>query len=368
MPLPPADAPAVVVDGLVKAYGTTRAVDGLGFSVAPGEVFAVLGPNGAGKTTTLEILEGYRAPDAGLARVLGLDPIGDARALKPRIGVMLQQDGLHPGLTAREVLRLYAGFFPDPADPDALLDRVGLRDAARTRCRRLSGGQKRRLALAVAIVGRPELVFLDEPTGGMDPEARLATWALVRELREAGTTVLLTTHLLDEAERLADRVAIVDRGRIVALDTPGALTRGAEAGAGRRVAAPGLDLAARCALAGGGGAVRLGRRAGPRPGGAGGPAGRADRARDRAGGLCAGPPARRGRRAAGRADRLAARPRRDADRAARRPRLAGGGVPAAGGARSGKRGAWSVERRAGAQECARMRQAQRRLCLGEISQ
>ncbi len=250
MPLPPADAPAVVVDGLVKAYGTTRAVDGLGFSVAPGEVFAVLGPNGAGKTTTLEILEGYRAPDAGLARVLGLDPIGDARALKPRIGVMLQQDGLHPGLTAREVLRLYAGFFPDPADPAALLDRVGLRDAARTRCRRLSGGQKRRLALAVAIVGRPELVFLDEPTGGMDPEARLATWALVRELREAGTTVLLTTHLLDEAERLADRVAIVDRGRIVALDTPGALTRGAEAGAVRLVAAPGLDLAALAALPG----------------------------------------------------------------------------------------------------------------------
>jgi ABC-2 type transport system ATP-binding protein len=249
-------APAIAVEGLVKAYGAVRAVDGLDFTVAPGEIFALLGPNGAGKTTTLEILEGYRAPDAGTVRVLGLDPWRDGGRLKPRIGVMLQADGLHPGLTAREILRLYAGFFERSEGADALLDRVGLRAAAGVRCRRLSGGQKRRLALAVAFVGRPALLFLDEPTTGMDPQARLATWDLVREARDAGTTILLTTHLLDEAERLADRVAIVDGGRLVALDTPGALTRRAEgAGAGatipiRLVAAPGLPLAALAALPG----------------------------------------------------------------------------------------------------------------------
>src|SRR5437588_3242578 len=188
------DAQAIAVENLAKAYGATRAVDGLSFTVAPGEVFALLGPNGAGKTTTLEILEGYRPPDSWVVRVLGLDSRRDARRLKMRTGVMLQQDGLHPGLTAREILRLYASFFPHPADPAELLDRVGLRDPATTRCRRLSGGQKRRLALAVALVGRPELVFLDEPTTGMDPQARLATWEIVRELRAAGTTVLLTAH------------------------------------------------------------------------------------------------------------------------------------------------------------------------------
>ena len=246
---PPA-APAIEVAGLVKVYGATRALDGLSFAVAPGEVFALLGPNGAGKTTTLEILEGFRAPDAGTARVLGLDPRRDARRLKLRAGTMLQGDGLHPGLTAREVLRLYASFFPHPDDPEALLDRVGLRDAADGRCRRLSGGQKRRLALALALVGRPELVFLDEPTVGMDPQARLATWEIVRELRAAGTTVLLTTHLMDEAERLADRVAIIDHGRLVALDTPRSLTRDAAAGTVRLVAPPGLAATALAALPG----------------------------------------------------------------------------------------------------------------------
>jgi ABC-2 type transport system ATP-binding protein len=243
-----ADGPATVVENLAKSYGATRAVDGLSFTVAAGEVFALLGPNGAGKTTTLEILEGYRTPDSGVVRVLGIDPRHDARRLKMRTGVMLQQDGLHPGLTAREILRLYASFFPHPADPEELLDRVGLRDAATTRCRRLSGGQKRRLALAVALVGRPELVFLDEPTTGMDPQARLATWEIVRELRAEGTTVLLTTHLMDEAERLADRVAIVHHGRLVALDTPRSLTRDEEAGFVRLVAPPGLDTAALAAL------------------------------------------------------------------------------------------------------------------------
>lgn len=241
---------AIVVDRLSKHYGATRAVDGLSFAVAPGEVFALLGPNGAGKTTTVEILEGYRRPDGGAVRVLGLDPIGDARRLKLQIGVMLQADGLQPGLTPRELLRLYAAFFPAPLHPDELLDRVGLREAAATRCRRLSGGQKRRLALAVALIGRPRLVFLDEPTTGMDPQARLATWAIVRALREAGTTILLTTHLLDEAERLADRVAIVDRGRLVALGTPRELTGAAGSGAVRLIAQSGLPVAALAALPG----------------------------------------------------------------------------------------------------------------------
>jgi len=241
---------AIAVDGLVKSYGATRAVDGLSLGVRAGEVFALLGPNGAGKTTTLEILEGYRTPDVGTVRVLGLDPRRDARLLKTRIGVMLQQDGLHPGLTAREALHLYAGFFAHPEDPDALLDRVGLRDASRTRCRRLSGGQKRRLALAVALVGRPALVFLDEPTTGMDPQARLTTWEIVRGLREGGTTVILTTHAMDEAERLADRVGIIDRGRLVALDTPRGLMRGVSTGAVRLVAPPGLDTGAMARLPG----------------------------------------------------------------------------------------------------------------------
>ena len=251
--------PAVVVAGLEKVYGGNRAVDGLSFTVAPGEIFALLGPNGAGKTTTIEILEGYRAPDAGTVRALGLDPRRDARQLKLRMGVMLQTDGVQPMLTPREVLRLYADFFPNPHDPEALLDRVGLREAARTRCRRLSGGQKRRLALALAIIGRPALVFLDEPTTGMDPQARLATWAIVRELRAEGTTIILTPHLLDEAERLADRVAIIDHGRLVALGTPQELTGESATGLVRLVAAPGLPLAALAALAG----VRAAREAEP---------------------------------------------------------------------------------------------------------
>ncbi len=231
---------AIVVDALSKIYGATRAVDGLGFAVAAGEVFALLGPNGAGKTTTLEILEGYRTQDAGSVRILGLDPRADKRRLALQVGVMLQQDGLQPAMTAREILRLYAGFFPRPASVDELLDRVGLRDAAKTRARRLSGGQKRRLALAVALIGRPRLVFLDEPTTGMDPQARLATWDIVRGLRDEGTTVVLTTHFMDEAERLADRVAIIDHGRLIALDTPRALIRDEEGGTVRLVAAPGL--------------------------------------------------------------------------------------------------------------------------------
>ncbi len=238
-----ARAAAIVVEKLIKSYGSQRVVDELTFSVQRGEVFALLGPNGAGKTTTVETLEGYRRPDSGTVRVLGLDPIHDARALKPQIGVMLQQDGLYPAMRPREVLQLFAGYYQNPLNVNELLERVGLDPALKTRCRRLSGGQKRRLALAVALVGRPTLLFLDEPTAGMDPQARLATWEIVRELKQQGATILLTTHLMDEAERLADRVAIIDHGRLIALDTPERLTGVQNAGVVRFVAPSGLDCA-----------------------------------------------------------------------------------------------------------------------------
>jgi ABC-2 type transport system ATP-binding protein len=197
----------------------------LSFSVKAGEVFALLGPNGAGKTTTVEILEGYRKPDAGSVRVLGLDPGRQGATLKPKIGLMLQQGGLFPQITAREALRLFAAFYPDAQDPDVLLEQLQLTDVAKTRFRQLSGGQKQRLGLGLALVGRPQLVFLDEPTAAMDPQARRATWTIIRSLQERGTTVLLTTHFMDEAEQLANRVAIVDRGKLVALDSPEGLRR-----------------------------------------------------------------------------------------------------------------------------------------------
>ena len=226
-PLPTGDSPvAIEVRDLVKAYHGRAVVNGLSFSVQNGEVFALLGPNGAGKTTTIEILEGYRRADAGAVRVLGLDPSRQGALLKPRTGLMLQQGGLFPQITTREALRLFAAFYPDAEDPDALLDQLQLGEVAGTRFRQLSGGQKQRLSLGLALVGRPQLVFLDEPTAGMDPQARQATWNIIRALRDRGTTVLLTTHFMDEAEQLASRVAIVDRGRLVALDSPAALRRG----------------------------------------------------------------------------------------------------------------------------------------------
>jgi ABC-2 type transport system ATP-binding protein len=178
--MPAADEPAISVVGLEKRYGTTQAVDGLSFDVRRGEVFGLLGPNGAGKTTTVEILEGYRAPDAGEARVLGLDPVRDGRSLRPRIGVMLQEGGLYPGLKALELLRLFASYYDDAEDPEALLRTIGLEDKANAPVRRLSGGQAQRLSLACALIGRPAVVFLDEPTAGMDPHARSTTWQLVR--------------------------------------------------------------------------------------------------------------------------------------------------------------------------------------------
>ena len=217
------DAPAITVENLVRRYGDRAVVNGLSFTVKRGEVFALLGPNGAGKTTTVEILEGYREPSAGQVRVLGLDPVADARLLKPRIGVMLQDGGVAPSMRPLEALDLFASFYLDPIPPRDLLKLVGLEEAERTRYRALSGGQKQRLSLALALVGRPELVFLDEPTAGMDPQARRSTWEIVRSLKRNGVTVLLTTHFMEEAEELADRVAIVDGGTLVALDAPTAL-------------------------------------------------------------------------------------------------------------------------------------------------
>jgi ABC-2 type transport system ATP-binding protein len=241
MPPPDATGLAIHVEGLEKHYGATHAVDGLSFDVGRGEVFGLLGPNGAGKTTTVEILEGYRTADAGTVRVLGLDPIRQGHELKPHIGVMLQEGGLYPGLKPLELLRLFAAYYDDPEDPDAMLDAVGLRETAATPVRRLSGGQAQRLSLACALVGKPQVLFLDEPTAGMDPHARATTWQLVRDLRARGVTVLLTTHAMDEAEQLCDRVAIIAGGKLAALGSPAELTRYAAAEEIWFAATPGID-------------------------------------------------------------------------------------------------------------------------------
>jgi ABC-2 type transport system ATP-binding protein len=207
-------------------YGATTAVDRLSLTVETGTITAVLGPNGAGKTTTLETCEGYRKAQAGTVRVLGLDPRRDRRALMPRIGVMLQDGGAWSGVRAGEMLHHVARLHAHPIDPGALAARLGLEDCGRTPYRRLSGGQKQRLGLALAVIGRPELLFVDEPTAGMDPQARRTTWALLEELRTDGVTVVLTTHYLEEAERLADRVHIIDHGALIASGSPLELTRG----------------------------------------------------------------------------------------------------------------------------------------------
>ncbi len=219
--------PAVEIDGLVKRYGDRTVLDGVSMSIAAGELVALLGPNGAGKTTTVEIVEGYRRADGGRVRVLGLDPATGGRALRARVGLMLQGGGIDPRAQPRETLVQYGRFHADPRDPDELLDLVGLRAVARTRFRRLSGGERQRLGLALALVGRPEVVILDEPTAGMDPEGRAATRAIVAGLRDQGVGILLTSHDLTDVERMADRVCILDRGRIVAAGTPGELAAGA---------------------------------------------------------------------------------------------------------------------------------------------
>ncbi len=225
---------------MVKRYGPTTAVDGLNLTAGGGEVTAILGPNGAGKTTAIEVCEGYRGADAGTVRVLGLDPARDAARLKPRVGVMLQAGGIPPAVPAGEYLRTLSRFHVKPHDTAWLLDIVGLTAHAKTPYKRLSGGQQQRLSLAAAVVGRPELVFLDEPTAGMDPQARHATWDLVTALRADGVAVILTTHFMEEAERLADHVVIIDHGRAVADGSPAALT--GSAGQLRFRAEPGLDI------------------------------------------------------------------------------------------------------------------------------
>jgi len=240
-------APSVAVESedLVVTYGDVRAVDGLSLSVGAGEVVALLGPNGAGKTSTVECLEGYRRPAGGSVRVLGLDPRADRRAVVPRIGVMLQRGGIYPMLGPRQALALFARYYEHPEDPEALLGRVALDAMATTPWRHLSGGEQQRLSLALALVGRPDVVFLDEPTAGVDPEGRLEIRRVVTDLRDRGVAVLLTTHELAEAERLADRVIIITRGRAVASGTPASLAAGAGGGSVVRFGAPaGLDTAA----------------------------------------------------------------------------------------------------------------------------
>ena len=236
-------SPAIEVAGLSKRYGAVRALDGLSLTVEPGEVFGLLGPNGAGKTTTVEILEGYRRPDAGEVRVLDLDPWHEGPRLRPKIGVMLQDGGLYPGIRPLEALALFASYYDEPDDPERLLDVVGLREAEHTLVRRMSGGQYQRLSLALALIGRPSLVFLDEPTAGLDPRARATTWDLVRELRDHGATVVLTTHAMDEAEMLCSRLAIVDHGRMVGYGTPAELTASAAVEETRFSAPPDLERA-----------------------------------------------------------------------------------------------------------------------------
>jgi ABC-2 type transport system ATP-binding protein len=231
-------APAVAVHDLVKEYRGRAVVGGVSFDVARGEVFALLGPNGAGKTTMVEILEGYRRPDAGEVRVLRTDPWLSGPSLRARVGLMLQNGGMEPRARPDEILRLYASFHARSRAPEDLIELVGLQDVARSRYRQLSGGERQRLALAVALVGRPELLILDEPTAGMDPGARASTRELIRNLRSEGVTILLTTHDLVDVERLADRVAIVDAGSIVGLGTPAGLVAAAAPRLALRFAKP----------------------------------------------------------------------------------------------------------------------------------
>jgi len=220
---------AIVVRELRKSYDGVEALRGISFEVAEGEVFGLLGPNGAGKTTTVEILEGYRKRDGGDAAVLGYDPGDSPPALRERVGVVLQHSEVTPLLTVREAHLLFAGYYAKPRDVDEVLELVGLMDKRDARVKTLSGGQKRRLDLGIALVGDPDLVFLDEPTTGFDPAARRSAWEMILSLRSLGKTILLTTHYLDEAQRLADRVAVIRAGRIIRLGTPAELIGDARA-------------------------------------------------------------------------------------------------------------------------------------------
>lgn len=221
---------AIVVEGLRKEYGDLTAVDGLSFSVAEGEVLALLGPNGAGKTTTVEILEGHRRRSDGSISVLGFDPATGGREMRERVGIVLQEAGFDEDFTPRELVALYRKMYPRRLEVDAVLDLVGLADKADSRVKTLSGGQRRRLDLALGLVGDPDLLFLDEPTTGFDPSARRRAWELIENLRQLGKTILLTTHYMDEAEHLADRVVVIVKGRLVAEGSPSELAGGDEAG------------------------------------------------------------------------------------------------------------------------------------------
>ncbi len=210
----------VEVSELTKRYGSHAAVDGVSFEVQEGEIFGILGPNGAGKTTTVESIAGLRKPDGGTIRVLGLDPQQDRDRLRPLVGVQLQESELPERMTTAEAVELFASFYADPEDPTRLIGDLGLTEKRKTQYRNLSGGQKQRLSIALALVGKPKVAILDELTTGLDPQARRETWQVIESIRDRGVTVLLVTHFMEEAERLADRVAIIDSGRIVAIDTP----------------------------------------------------------------------------------------------------------------------------------------------------
>ncbi|MFF9815817.1 ABC transporter ATP-binding protein [Streptomyces sp. NPDC014006] len=219
------DIPVIEVTDLRKSYGGRAVVDGVSFSVREGEIFGILGPNGAGKTTTVECVEGLRVPDAGRVRVTGLDPVADREQVARVLGAQLQQSELQPKLTVREALELYAAFYDRPLDWRPLAERLGLTEKLTTRFATLSGGQKQRLFIALALIGNPRVVVLDELTTGLDPRSRRDTWQLIEDVRASGVTVLLVTHFMEEAQRLCDRVAVIDRGRVAALDTPEGLIR-----------------------------------------------------------------------------------------------------------------------------------------------
>jgi ABC-2 type transport system ATP-binding protein len=218
----------IAVENLHKTYDDVKAVDGISFEVQEGEIFGFLGPNGAGKTTTIEIIEGYKTADSGRATVLGLDPRRDRYELRERIGLMLQETSLYPDLKVGELLRLFASYYQHPMNPGALLEMIGLEEKRGAFIRELSGGQRQRVVFVLALINDPEVLFLDEPTAGLDPQSRRALWEWIDLARKKGKTVFLTTHYIEEAERLCDRVAIVDHGRIIALDTPKRLVAGAE--------------------------------------------------------------------------------------------------------------------------------------------
>jgi len=239
----PLSHPAIEVDELTIVYGDRIAVNGLSFQAMPGQITALLGPNGAGKTSTVETLEGYRRPTAGSVKVLGLDPVTDHRLLVPRIGVMLQSGGVATGMRPGEALRLFASYYEDPLDPEELLDLVGLSDHRSSTWRSLSGGEQQRLSLALALVGRPDVAFLDEPTAGIDPSGRQVIRRVIAELRDRGVAVLLTTHDLEEAEKLADHVVIIDHGVVLADGTPTELMRASSGDEVRFGAPSGLDVA-----------------------------------------------------------------------------------------------------------------------------